>query len=497
MSEKSVVTFNKNLGALLKNIKETFKELKETIDERYVLPLTDSKYLQQFIKNNKHKGNDISNKNEIIFSKDLVLLEYIDFNYIWNHSEITSENKQIIWKYIQSLYLYSLEYGDSINIKDILQNYKDTNIIDNNTSRIVINILNNLSNKQLITYDTKEDSDDFDDTDKGVNPFTLPDLSNIIGKHLMQLVKDVMEDIDIESVQMENPLELIQTLLDGTFSLESDTTGVAVLVKNIIDNLKKKLSSEDLNKKLILQDVKNVLVMFNNITNNKYDINKVLSTLDNDEFQTNFDKIINSLDFEYLLGHIIDILQNVQSESNIDLPNIMSTVKDKLSNINLENLTNIPQLMSMFGNIMGSVNTNEEQGENTSMFQSLLSSLDMGNIGNIGNMGNIVNSVMNDLQMNSGDANSTDVSDIDMQKIFTSVTNHLPSNITQNIPKDVLNKLSGDIDIEALKKMVGNKKNTRVNHSKINQLSRLEKRRERLRKKLEEKKKMLEKKKHM
>ena len=51
--------------------------------------------------------------------------------------------------------------------------------------------------------------------------------------------KDVMEDIDIESVQMENPLELIQTLLDGTFSLESDTTGVAVLVKNIIDNLKK------------------------------------------------------------------------------------------------------------------------------------------------------------------------------------------------------------------------------------------------------------------
>ena len=107
MSEKSVVTFNKNLGALLQNIKETFKELKETIDERYVLPLTDSKYLQQFIKNNKHKGNDISNKNEIIFSKDLVLLEYIDFNYIWNHSEITSENKQIIWKYIQSLYLYS------------------------------------------------------------------------------------------------------------------------------------------------------------------------------------------------------------------------------------------------------------------------------------------------------------------------------------------------------------------------------------------------------
>ena len=99
-------------------------------------------------------------------------------------------------------------------------------------------------------------------------------------------------------------------MLDGTFSLESDTTGVAVLVKHIIDNLKKNLSSGDLNKELILQDVKNVLVMFNNVTNNKYDINKVLSTLDNDEFQTNFDKIINSLDFEYLLGHIIDILQN-------------------------------------------------------------------------------------------------------------------------------------------------------------------------------------------
>tara|TARA_R110002074_G_scaffold377909_1_gene555539 strand:- start:370 stop:555 length:186 start_codon:yes stop_codon:yes gene_type:complete len=59
MSEKSVVTFNKNLGALLQNIKEHFKELKENLDKYYVLPLTDNKYLQQFIKNNKHKGNDI------------------------------------------------------------------------------------------------------------------------------------------------------------------------------------------------------------------------------------------------------------------------------------------------------------------------------------------------------------------------------------------------------------------------------------------------------
>ena len=227
------------------------------------------------------------------------MLEYIDFNYIWNHSEITSENKQIIWKYIQSLYLYSLEYGDSINIKDILQNYKDTNIIDNDTSRIVINILNNLSNKQLITYDTKEDSNDSDDSDNdGVNPFTLPDLSSFIGEHLMKLVKNVMEDIDIESVQMDNPLDLVQSLLDGTFSLESDTTGIAVLVKNIIDNLKKQLSSEEMNKELILQDVKNVLVMFNNITNNKYDINKVLSTLDNDEFKTKIDTYMNGVDVE-------------------------------------------------------------------------------------------------------------------------------------------------------------------------------------------------------
>ena len=45
---------------------------------------------------------DISNKNEIIFSKGLVVVKDIDFNYIWNHKNMTRINKDIIWKYIHS-----------------------------------------------------------------------------------------------------------------------------------------------------------------------------------------------------------------------------------------------------------------------------------------------------------------------------------------------------------------------------------------------------------
>ena len=499
MSEKTIKTFNKNLETLLHNILESFEELRENLEQVYVVPLHGDTYLKKFIEYNKNKGHDISNKNEIIFSKQSHILEHIDFNYIWNHSQMTQENKNIIWKYIQSLYLYSLEYSEHIDIKQILLEYKQTNRIDNDTTRKVINILNNLSNKPLIENNSNSIEDEENEQS---STFKLPDLSNFIGKHIMELGNNIMKDIDLESVTIEQPLELVQTLLDGKFNLETDTTGVALLVEKLINNLKTNLLSEDLDKQALLKELKNVLQMFNNITNNNYNLDKVFQTLETDEFTKNFDTIINSLNFEFILSHLIDIIDKLKTDSNIDVTQVMTQLKDTFATQglnSLNSLTNIPQLMGLVSNLMGNKNSDTEQDDGVNNIHNLMSSL---------NLGDMFNNIMSDMNVDGSDETTPDMSNIDIGSIFNSIKKNLPQELIQNLPSqlgehmssDVLNQLSENIDLDQIKKMAdmagmagmaGMKGNVRINHSKLNQLTRLEKKREQLRKKLAERKRSL------
>ena len=516
MSENSVNNFNSNLELLLTNILNNFKELSENITTHYSNPLDTDTHIQSFININKNKFNDISNKNEIIFSKGVTIIEHIDFNYIWSHENITNDNKTILWKYLQSMVLYSIEYNENINIKTILKQYKQDNIIHDDSQRMIINILNNLSNKQIIN-DTS-DSDDTTDKTNDAQTFKLPDLSGIVGKELMNLINKTMDSIDLNSVEIGQPLELVQTLLDGSFSLETDTTGVAKLVKQIIDNLKINLLSKELNREVLFKDLENVLQLVNNITNNNKDINKVFNNLQTNEFYNNFDTIINSLDFEQILKYIIDILQKVQSESSININEIIQNIGEKFSDGSLSNISDVGGIMGLLGNFMNSSNNSDDSiGGIMGLLGNFMNSSnnsdnstgDSDNTGNTGgisdmsnllsslNMSSIIENVMNDMNTNSNQSDEQNKSNIDINKLFNSVTKNLPKdlvdNIPQNLPNDLLNKLSGDIDFDQLKEMAGVKKNTRINHTKLNQLSRLEKRRERLRKKLAERKKLLQK----
>lgn len=499
MSHSSVIVFNNNLELLLNNIQSNFSELSPDITNNYTFPITGTSYIDSFVTNNTKKYNDISNKNDIIFSKGLILLEHINFNYIWNNSNLSQVNKETIWKYLQTMVLYSIEYKENVNIKTILSQYKINNTIDNDHTRLIVNILHNLSN-EIIIPDTNDEITPTDTSlQNSLQNFKLPDLSNIVGKHLMELIQKIMDDIDIGGFEINNPLELIQTLLDKEFSIENDTTGISSLVKNIIDNLKKHLSSEDLNRPELFKEIQNVLQLFNNITNNKYDLDKVCSNLNSSEFQSKFDQIINSLDFDTLMVHFIEIVSTLRSNSSINIPEIIEKVSSIFSEGGLDNLSSLGGLaglgglgglgglMNLFNSVTGqSPDNNSDNGDDLS---NIMSSL---------NLESIVGNVMKD--MNIGSANSSDgaepldMNNIDINKILKSVSKNLPQeltkNLTPNMTQDFLNQLPENIDLDQIKKMVGGKK-SRINNSKLNQLSRLEKRRERLRQKLKERKQQM------
>ena len=511
--------FNKNLESLLTNIIENFSETKENINQKYTFPIKSDSYVQTFIQTNKVKGMDISNKNEIIFSKGLVVVKDIDFNYIWNHKNMTRINKDIIWKYIQSLYLYSLEYTENINFKHILRTYNETKVIDNDTTRIVVNIFNNLSNKKV---DHSESSlVELEESES--SSFKMPDLSSFIGRNLMDFINKIVNSIDLNEVELNNPLELIQLLFSGDFELQKDTSGISLLVKNIIDNLKTELLSESLDRKSLFKDIEKVLLLVNNFTNNSYDFKNIIPDIDDAQFNENFNKIINSLDFESIMITMVEKIKEVKENSNIDIAKLLEQVIHDYTNNNLDMVSLMGTLMKLVSGLQPQSTTNSEQSKASDTSNATNdSSTDLNEAFKMFNsldLGNVMKSVMGGLDNNKDNNKDDDKNNLDLNDIIKSVTDNLPSELTNNLPKDlssqinnslggsdmssIINNLSSLMEgndlssllnnnnLDEIKKLIPSAKNKKINTSKINQLSRLEKRRELLRKKLEQRKQSL------
>jgi len=511
--------FNKNLELLLVNIIDNFSETAENIKKNYSLPIEGDSYLQRFIKVNKVRGTDIANKNEIIFSRGTIVLEHIELHYIWNHANMVQINKDIIWKYIQSLYLYSLEYTDNINFKQILRNYNETNIINNDTDRIVVNIFNNLSNKKVdnvALIETESSSDQ--------SSFKMPDLSGFLGTNLMKFINNIIEKIELDTIELNNPLELVQLLLSGKFDLQNDTTGISLLVKNIIQNLKEELLSESLDKKGLFKDIENVLTLINTFTNNSYDFKHIIPDINDKDFNENFNRIINDIDFESIITTMVKKIEEIKENTNIDIGSLVETIMNDYTNDNFDISKLMGTLMKVVSGMQSKTATtnkscdscdscdsceSNESGESNNLNEAFKQFNSLG-------LNNIISSVMGDLANNNTNDSQNN---LDLNNLIQSITKNLPSELSNNIPKDLSNQLSnalgGDIgnnigggldidsmtnqlsnllngnNLEELKKMIPSSKNTRINTNKLNQLSRLEKRREILRKKLEERKQVL------
>tara|TARA_B110000211_G_C14071153_1_gene550048 strand:+ start:1182 stop:2723 length:1542 start_codon:yes stop_codon:yes gene_type:complete len=503
--------FNKNLESLLTNILDNFSEMEQNIKSTYSFPIEGESYLTYFITQNKKKGTDIANKNEIIFSKESIIIENIDFNYIWNDNHITKENKNIIWKYIQSLYLYSLEHTENIGFKNILQNYNKTNTIHNDTERIVVNIFNNLSNKK---QDTSEESL-VETENNDTNPFSMPDLSLFLGKHLMRFINTIVQKINIDEIELNNPLELVQLLLSGEFDLQNDSSGISSLVKKIISTLKAELLSESLDKKGLFKDIENVLSLINNITKSSFDFKNIIPDINDEQFNDNFNKIINSIDFDSMLMVMVEKLREIKENTNIDIIPLFQEIMNDYTNNKLDMSSLIGKLMKLVSSIQSNQsNTPNESTDETNTSTNTSNHLEdaFKQFGSL-DLSSVIGNVMSELNQNTEQHENQN--NIDLQSIIQSVTKNLPAELTNNMPKDLSNQLGNSLgnhfgenmDLESMastlsnllngsnmdeiKNMLPSSKNTRINTNKITQLSKLEKRRERLRQKLEKRKQAL------
>ena len=249
--------FNENLEQFIRNLSKISTDT--TFMQHYDFTAPGDAYLQMFYKNCSKISNDIANKDEIIFSEENTILDNINFNKIWN-SDLSDENRSVIWNYLHTLFIFAYEHIKKIDIKAILKQLKgvssDEKNLDDDT-KTLINIINSLTNK--FSYDTIEE----ETTDKNMS-YELPQIFNgTIGN----LAKEIAQEIDTNTINLDDPASLLRDLMSGNFDEDNDETGIVNLVKNITSKIQNKLSDGDIQESDLLSDAESLMKNFTNPNN--------------------------------------------------------------------------------------------------------------------------------------------------------------------------------------------------------------------------------------
>ena len=251
--------FNSNLEQLLKQIKNLFPEQIEKINNHYQFDdNTKDSYLISFYNNCKTFGEDVSSKNEIIFSKENILLEEVDLYTVWNSDKLIDEYKENIWKYIHTMYILAYEYINDADVKNVLKHLKNLRASSEHIehdSEILLNIVDSLTGKYTENNDENDEINIDENTDNN-NAFQTPDIFNgMIG----DLAKEIAGEIDTSKIDMDNPKKLLDDLLSGNFDEENDSSGITNLVKNITSKIQDKLASGTLDETQLFGEAQNVI----------------------------------------------------------------------------------------------------------------------------------------------------------------------------------------------------------------------------------------------
>ena len=118
------------------NLSRTFPEIKNCLYRNYENEiLEDDSKLENCPKISKflsiiHENNElITKKDESFFEKDINLLEEISFERLWTKN-ITHKTKEIIWKYLKTFTIITINLNSSKELKQALEAMNTEDEID-------------------------------------------------------------------------------------------------------------------------------------------------------------------------------------------------------------------------------------------------------------------------------------------------------------------------------------------------------------------------------
>ena len=264
MEKTNIEYFNYYLRLFIINIKEIFPEYKSILEDYYKELLdnetcNNDKYVKRFMVKLKDNKTEISNKDDILFSKDIYVLKNINFYNLWKSDELSTINKEKIWEYIQTLYILGESIvSDSNKIQSLLENFK--------------NLKNNNSNLENMNDEEKQFINIFENLSKPSSGLETPGNTEPLDENFMKegilgkLADELKDEIKIDDLKIEdtgNVNDIFNNLMKGDNSLNFMN-----LIQTVGQKIDNKIKSGELNQgELMVEAIKMMGAMQNKNTN--------------------------------------------------------------------------------------------------------------------------------------------------------------------------------------------------------------------------------------
>ena len=285
--------FKKQVSSLLDEISKLDTDLASIINEKYTI-LTDD-HIEEFNNNISPYINEIIVQNSSIFEEDEIeLFEDISLSNLWE--KLSADDKVIIFKYLQTIYLISNVYNRDNQSKEIHKMMKQIKSSIKEFDNIDSELLDD-SSDDTKTDDTKSVDNSSENTTMDISKSTSksksksskkknkskkntqPDVSNMM-KGLEGMFGNGGGDNNILKMAMEMSQEIMS---DPNFSIEKimkgDGNSLSNMMGNISEKIDTKYQSGELDKDKIEKDAADFMgnmknnPMFNNLMNQMNNMN--------------------------------------------------------------------------------------------------------------------------------------------------------------------------------------------------------------------------------
>ena len=244
--------FNSNLKQFVLNICETFNEFDEIL-RSYYGPLLlsenceDTKYVKRYMLKMRPYKELLSKKDESMFNNSVFVLKNVDFKIIWDSEELSSSNKDKIWKYIQTLYvLGDIIISTDTSVEEMLESLNKEEVIGS-IDESMRNMMENLSKN----------------SESAKNLFDDDELKNSsLGKFANELAEEfnpqeMFGNLNIN--ESSDPADLLKTLMN-----KDNMSNLMNVFTKVGEKIKTKMDSNELDQESLFSDAQSMMGKLNN-----------------------------------------------------------------------------------------------------------------------------------------------------------------------------------------------------------------------------------------
>jgi hypothetical protein len=199
--------------------------------------------IKQFLETIYKHNSKITKRDEKLFT-DFTIFKDVNMTELWEVA--TDQNKQAIWKYLQSFAIISIHFYSSKTVKQLLDG--DNDVLDNHNKKDLKDVKNLNELSKSVKEKPKQKVD---------NNNMLGDMSQFLeGSDIGKLAMDIATEINVDEFKNDidpntNPMEMLQS---GNFM---------DMFKKINETVSSKISNGEINPETMMSQMMNMMPMMN------------------------------------------------------------------------------------------------------------------------------------------------------------------------------------------------------------------------------------------